>query len=177
MPQSSSSISSSHKWLARALPQGIRARLLMLITLAMLPLLLLQILIFEQRYEARRAEEMQTELEIARGAANSFSAYIRAIDQQNFAVGAAILGERPLETGEATRLLSRAADYFPLIRNLSWTNPQGLTLASSLPDLVGRDLSTRSYFPAILAGDSISVGVLTQTGVAETIVRRHRGSH
>jgi PAS domain S-box-containing protein len=157
-------LSTIQKWLMHILPGGIRARLYLLIILAVLPLLLLQFWVYEQRYEIQRTNELQTELEVSRGVAASFSAYLQAVFQQDYAIGTAIITEPSFNQNQATYLLTHAASHFPVIRNLSWVNPQGNVLASSQPNLVDVNLSQRSYFPPILAGQSTAIGNLTQTG-------------
>jgi PAS domain S-box-containing protein len=154
------------KWLLRILPGGIRERLFLLIAVAVLPLLILLLWVYEQRYETRRIQEVQTEVEVARGIATSFEAYVQGINQQNYAIGQSIITDRSYNQEDVTLLLTRAGVHFPAIRNLSWVNPGGMVQASSLPDLVGRDLSVRPYFQQILAGQPWAIGDITQTGAA-----------
>ncbi len=146
------------------LPGGIGARLFLLISLGLLPLLLLFGWSYHKHYEARRAQELQNELEVAQGVATAFDNYVDGLHQTNHAVGQAILAF-PYEKKRITRLLTTAVADYPTIRNLSWANPEGKVLASSMPEIVGRDLSDRPYFQRILAGESLSIGDLTRTGI------------
>jgi PAS domain S-box-containing protein len=152
------------KWLARLLPGGIRERLFLLIAVAVLPLLILLLWVYEQRYESRRTQEVQTEVEVARGVAASFAAYVQGINQQNYAIGESILTDRSYNPEDVTLLLTRTAAHFPALRNMNWVRPGGIVQASSLPDLVGRDLSVRPYFQQVLSGQPWAIGDITQTG-------------
>jgi signal transduction histidine kinase len=173
----------SQRVLQRALPTGIQQRLYLLIGLALLPVLLLIGWIYYQRYDTRRAYELQTQVEVAQGVATTFTAYLEGVRQQNHAVGQSILALSPYPEEEATRLLTTAAAGYPTIRNLNWVSPDGIVLASSQPSMVGRDLSIRSYFQQILAGRPWAAGDLTITGVATdtptaafaTAIRDHNG--
>lgn len=146
-------------------PGGIQARLIALIVLALLPLLLLLAWIFQQRYEVRRTMALQTELEVARGIAMTFATYTEGLHQQNFSVGEAILASMQDEPQKITHLLHNVVEHSPAIRNLSWAAPDGTVIASSLPELEGRDLSVRSYFKEVLAGKAWSIGDLTNQGI------------
>jgi PAS domain S-box-containing protein len=156
---------SMDRWQLRILPGGIGARLFLLISLGLLPLLLLLGWSYHRRYEARRALALQNELEVALGVATAFDNYIDGVHHTSSAVGQAILAF-PFEKERTTRLLAITVASCPTIRNLSWVNPEGRVLASSMPEIVGRDLSVHPYFQRIMAGESWAVSDLTRTGIA-----------
>ncbi|NMB87588.1 MAG: PAS domain S-box protein, partial [Chloroflexi bacterium] len=147
------------------MPRGIQARLFGLIALSMLPFLVLLGSIYFQRYQNRRDQALQTEVEVARGVATTFAAYVQGVQQQNFAVGQAILADTPFELDEVTHLLDVTAGHVPAVRNMSWLDVQGRVQASSLTDMVGRDLSIRDFVQAVLAGKPWAVGDLIDRGV------------
>lgn len=147
-------------------PGGIQTRLIALIVLSLLPLLLLLAWIFQQRYEVRRTMALQTELEVARGIAMTFATYAEGLHQQNYSVGQAILTFMQDEPERITLLLNSVVENSPAVRNLSWAAPDGTVIASSLPDLVGRDFSVRPYFQEVLAGKAWAIGNLTNQGIA-----------
>ena len=154
------------KWFLRGLPQGIRARLYLLIALALLPLLILLGWIDYDHYETLRSQAIQTQVEVERGIATSFAAYVQGINQQNYAIGQAILADRDSGDLDVTHLLTVTSDQSPSVRNLSLVNPAGKVLISSMTDLVGRDLSSRLYFQQIISGQDWAIGDLTSTGAA-----------
>jgi len=155
-----------HGWLTRLLPGGIQARLYLLIALALLPLLILLGWITYQRYETRRDQALQTELEVARGLATTLAAYVEGVQQHNYGIGQAIITDTSYSAEDTTHLLAAAAAHYPAVRNLSWVSPEGIVLVSSLADLEGRDLSFRAYFQKILSGQDWAIGDLSLSGVA-----------
>lgn len=156
----------SRQWAAHLLPAGIRQRLFLLISLALFPMLLLLWWGYLERYDTRRAEALQTELEVAKGIANTFAAYVGNIQSQNYAVGEAILTFSPYTRSKAEHLLTFYVNRSPSVRNLSWVSPQGIVLASSEGGLVGQDWSGHSYFEKIKAGWAWTIGDLTRVGRA-----------
>ncbi len=154
------------RWLPRSQSRGIQARLIALIVLTLLPLLLLLAWIFYQRYEVRRTMALQTELEVARGIAATFSTYVEGVHEQNFGIGHAILSTMSGDREKVNRLLTSVANQSPTIRNLSWAHPDGTVIASSMPEMVGRDLSVRPYFKDVVGGKTWAIGDLTSQGIA-----------
>ncbi|MEN6338247.1 MAG: PAS domain S-box protein [Phycisphaerales bacterium] len=148
----------------RLLPDGIRERLFLLIAMALMPLLLLQGWVYYQRFAMRRSEAMETELEVARGVATAFTNYLNDIRRQLGTVGQAIATLTPYTDARAEELLGIVAEQYSTIRGMSWADPKGLVLTSSLPDLIGRDLSGRAYVQKVLAGQSWALGDLMPTG-------------
>jgi signal transduction histidine kinase/ActR/RegA family two-component response regulator len=151
-------------WMARLLPGGIRERLFLLIALALIPAIALQGWIYYQHYTTRRSQALQMELEVAQGVAATFTSYLNDVRQQLNTTGQAILAFTPYSEAKAEYLLGIVARQYPTIRNLSWVSPQGGVLASSLPALVGSDLSGRMYFQRILAGQAWALGDLMPMG-------------
>jgi len=151
-------------WLARLLPGGIRERLFLLIVLALLPALILQAWIYYRHYTTRRSEALQTELEVAQGVATTFVSYLNDVHRQLNTAGQAIITFASYTDAKAERLFEAIGQQYPSIRNVSWVDPKGFVVASSLPALIGSDLSDRDYFQLILAGQSWALGDLMPTG-------------
>lgn len=155
-------------WLTRILPAGIQQRLFLLIILVLLPQGLFLAWIYNERYQARSSQAMKTELEVAHGVAMAFSGYVDNIWRLNHALGEAIQMFSPPVLPKAAALLNTTATQYASIRNLSWVSPEGIILASSQPDLVGLDISQRSYFKKIAAGAHWSINDLTSHGIKAT---------
>lgn len=151
-------------WVARILPRQIKARLFLLVALMLLPLLLLMGWSYHQRYETRRLFSLQTELEVAQGIATTFAAFVDGIQQKNLAIGHSIIALAHNNKLQITELLQNAVGNFPTIRNLSWVSPEGVVLASSMPEAVGKSLLARPYFQQLRAGAKWSIGNLSLTG-------------
>ncbi|MBE0597707.1 MAG: PAS domain S-box protein [Desulfuromonadales bacterium] len=157
------------RWFLRMLPDGIRARLYLLIALVLLPLLLLLAWSYKERYENRRIQALQTELEVAQGVMTTFEAYVNDIRRENFAIGQGILisGYRQ---SNASRLLTVTAAQNPTLHHLNWVNPQGTVIASSLPAALGQDLGGYAYIGEVVAGSPWAIGDLTSDALTAQAV-------
>ncbi len=149
-------------WGSRWLPGGIRRRLYLLIALAMVPALVLLGWVYYQRYRGRRAEALQTELEVARGVATTLTTYMDGLQCHLETVGTAIILLSPYQDGKAEFLFTAVLERYPAIRSMNWVSPDGTVLASSLPDNVGRDVSGLPHFRKILANQPWAMGDLTE---------------
>ncbi len=131
---------------------GIQARLFLLIGLVLLPMTLLLGWSSYQRYQALRRTELLTEMEVAQGVATTFATYVNGVREHLHVTGQALLTFSPYTDAKATRILTEGTKHFTAIRNLNWVGLDGSILASSVPRLVGRNISARPYFQEILAG-------------------------
>jgi PAS domain S-box-containing protein len=151
--------------LAGFLPTGIRARLFLLIALVLLPLSLIMGWIYYERFEVRRSQALQTELEVAQGLAASFTAFVVATHRLSQSLGQTILIVPASEAGIATDILTSTAAQYPAIRNITWTSPEGVAEVSSNPQNVGLDLSSRPYVQQILSGRPWVIADLAPQGI------------
>ena len=149
------------RWRVPFLPDGIRERLFLLITVVLLPSLLMLGWIYYQRYETRRDEALQTEFEVAQGVAATFAAQIDDVRRMNNTVGQALITFAPLRPEKATRLLTQASAEYKTVHTLNWASPEGVILASSEPRLLGKNIAGQRYFRNILAGRDWVLGNLT----------------
>ena len=136
----------------RLLPRGIRARLFLLISLALLPMLLLLGWTYRGHDENRREQALQTELEVARGIAANFSSFIQSILRLEYSIGHALLALSPFTGEQAHRLLAFTTNQYPAVRHLSWVGPDGRVVASSDPANEGIDLAHAPYVIRIMGG-------------------------
>ncbi|OGT96868.1 MAG: hypothetical protein A2X80_10735 [Geobacteraceae bacterium GWB2_52_12] len=157
-------LAKSTYWMARLLPRGIRARLFLLVSLLLLPLLLLLAWIYYQNYETQRSYTQQTELEIAQGVGTTFGAFVDGIHREELALGEAIVAFCKGDVYKITSLLQKAALNYPSVRNLSWASPDGTVLASSMPEAVGLSFWDRPYFQHIVSGATWAIGDLSSSG-------------
>ncbi|MHB0937757.1 MAG: sensor histidine kinase [Armatimonadota bacterium] len=151
------------RWLARLLPAGIGARLVLLTTLTLLPLLLLLGWVYYQRYETRRAQAQQTELEVAQGVAVLFDAFVTDVRREELVVGQAILTFAP-DSARAGQLLSVTEAQYVAVTNINWVSPEGRILASSDPGGIGAEIGDRPYFRAIREGEAWAISELLPVG-------------
>ncbi|MCE5185683.1 MAG: hypothetical protein LLF76_06110 [Planctomycetaceae bacterium] len=149
--------------LAGLMPEGIRQRLFLLITLVLVPLVLLLAWIYYQSFYVRRDTEFRTQLENAEFVAANLKTYVESIHKQSFITGQAIINMDVYTREKAENLLVKATDQYEGIRNMSWVSVDGTVLASSV-GLAGESLSYRSYFQKAIKSRNWAVGDLTQTG-------------
>lgn len=146
------------------MPGGIRARLFLLVSLLLLPLVLLLGWVYYQDYETRRSYTQQTELEIAQGIGTTFAAFVDGIRYEELAVGEAIVTFCTGDVIKTTELLRKVAKNYPSVRTLSWVAPDGIVLASNIPEAVGLSFRSRPYFQEIVDGEAWAIGDLSPRG-------------
>lgn len=123
-----------------------RATLVQLVLVVLLPLLLVQGGIYAAWYYTRWSEQGVATLHTAHEAATTFEAYIRDVRRQELAIGAALTGPHPYTPEQASQFLTAAGHNYHFISSWSWTNPAGKIIASSRSKAVGLDLGDRTYF-------------------------------
>jgi PAS domain S-box-containing protein len=138
--------------LPSGLPRSIRGLLLLLLALVLVPVLLVQTGIYYTRFEERRAQEYQANLELARSVAATFNAYLADVFRTQIALGAALSMQPTPSVEEANRLLTVSLGAYPSMRYFSWLDAEGRVIASSEPMAIGQSGAGSSYVQEILAG-------------------------
>jgi len=139
--------------------ESIQSRLILLLLFILIPVLAIQAYIYYDSYQARRASELQANLEIARAVAKTFESFVQDVLHQELAIGLAITSAHPMTSGDVSRLLLTSRDYHA-IRDFTWMNPEGVAVYSSNPDMVGRNYGDRPYFLDVANGREWTVGEL-----------------
>ncbi|MDD3926684.1 MAG: sensor histidine kinase [bacterium] len=132
---------------------------LFLITI-LVPVIILQAVIYYNRFDARRADELQSNLELARAISAAFSAYVNDILRQEKALSVMFASPVPLPESYIRRVMAGSAGEYPGLRDFAWINTKGIITVSSRPGVAGLDISDRSYFQNILKGKSYVVSDL-----------------
>jgi PAS domain S-box-containing protein len=140
--------------------KGIRGKLLLLLLIVLLPALLIEAFVFYRWFEARKSEELQANLEVARAAARSFDAFLQGLIDNELTVGLALTSSQPMLDQDRDRMLDTFKANNPVVRSIFWMNPEGTVLASSLRSYIGLRLSDRSYFQEIEKGQDWAVSEL-----------------
>ncbi|MBP7529502.1 MAG: response regulator [Syntrophorhabdaceae bacterium] len=146
---------------------GIRKRLFLLLVVVFVSVLLLETFIFYNWYRDRKEAEMQANLELARATGKNFETFLQGLVHTELVAGQAIASSRPITDRDRDRLLDTFKARNPAVRSVSWMDPAGLVIASSLRSLVGIDLSDRSFYRQIKEG--------RDWAVSEVIVGRVTG--
>ncbi len=123
----------------------------MLLLLILIPVLAIQAYIYYDSYQAQRASEFRSNLEISRAVAKSFESFVQDVLHQELAIGLAITSSQPMTPRDITRVLKTSRDY-QAVRDFTWLNPKGVAIYSSNPDMIGVDYSDRSYFRDVANG-------------------------
>ncbi len=142
-------------------PRRIQGQLILIILIMVIPTFLVQIYIYRERFEARRTEEFQANLEIARAFAKAFDAFVLDILHNEAAIGVALTTSNSLSVEENNRILARNILEDTAVTAFSLIDPKGVIIASSIPLAIGRDISDREHFKAIAAGRNWSISELT----------------
>ena len=87
----------------------------MLLLFILIPVLAIQAYIYYDSYQARRAAELQANLEIARAVANTFSSFVEDVIHNELVIGLAITSSQPMASKDITRLLT----HLPGLRRCS----------------------------------------------------------
>ncbi len=134
-----------------SLVQGIQGRLVLLILTLLVPMLIVQVWVLNDRFENYRSQEYQANLEIARSVAKTFEAFVMDVVHSELMAGQALVVHSATDQ-ERTRVLDEFRADNPSVRYAYWINPHGLVVASSPHNMVGIDETDRSYYQDIVSG-------------------------
>jgi signal transduction histidine kinase/flagellar biogenesis protein FliO len=145
---------------------SMQGRLIALILLVLVPILLIQAYFFYSRYQYRRGVELQSNLEIARAVGKTFSIFVRDVLSQELSIGITFTVHDDLTIEQMNEILKKNKAAYPVLRNFAWISPQGRIIASTLPDVIGLDVSERPYFKEIDAGKDWALSDLYPSAVS-----------
>lgn len=136
-----------------------QSRLILLLLFILIPVLAIQAYMYYDSYQAKRAEALQSNLELARGLAKAFESFVQDVIHQELAIGLAMTSSPPMTSKDITRLLETNLD-FDAVGGFIWMNPEGDAIYSSDPAIVGRNYRDRSYIREIVNGREWAVSEL-----------------
>ncbi|MGA7877618.1 MAG: cache domain-containing protein, partial [Desulfoferrobacter sp.] len=139
---------------------SIQSRLILLLLCILLPILVIQGFLHHQMFQHRRAQELETNMEVARAVGRAFVAFVKDVLHTELAIGIAATSYPSLFSNSLQRLLEASAKSNPSVRNFNWLSLDGRVLASSNPNVVGVDVSDRPYIVKIASGAEWVVGDL-----------------
>jgi hypothetical protein len=140
--------------------KSIQGKLIMLLIILAIPNISIQAYFQYGRIQARRAEELQANLELARAVTKNFESFLKDILSDELLIGTALTSSPPLSNRDRDRMLANARTVHSEIWHLFWVNPAGRILASTDLESIGIDLTEQSYLREILAGRDIVVNDL-----------------
>jgi PAS domain S-box-containing protein len=134
-----------------------RGRLFLLLIIVLVPVLLVEAVIYYQRFETRKTEELQENLELARSVSLIFEAFLADIFHTQLAIGLAATASPPLSNDSLLRMLKSAEGANPALRSYSWMTPDGVNIVTTNPKIAGRKSTQPEQFSRIQAGEECAV--------------------
>jgi len=132
--------------------KSIQGKLILLLITLVIPNVSLQAYFHYDRFQTRRAEELQANLELARAVSKNFETFLHDILVDELLIGTALTSSQPPSDLDQDRILAKARTARSTIGHLFWVNPAGRILAGTESGSIGVDLTDRPYFREILAG-------------------------
>jgi PAS domain S-box-containing protein len=132
--------------------QTVQGKLLLLLCTLLIPTLLIQAYIYHDRFQTRRVEELQANLEIARAVAKAFDSFVQDVLHQELSIGLAFTSSQPLSDEDKNGTLFRNQAGNPAIWHFFWDNPAGVVVAATGSQFIGMDISDREFYREIVAG-------------------------
>jgi len=123
--------------------------------------------IYYDLFRTRRASELQANLELARAVGVAFNSFVQDVLHQQISIALTATASPPLSSQDLTKVLSRSEGYYACVSSFSWVDPNGRVVASSNPELIGRVLSKKEYFPEIASGREWALSNLFVSEVTE----------
>jgi PAS domain S-box-containing protein len=140
--------------------QRIQGKLILLLLILFLPFLLIQAYAFHERFETRRTEELQSNLELARAAGQAFEAFVKDIIHQELSIGLALTSSQSLTEEDQNRILIGSKRGNSAIWEIFWSRPDGIVIAATGPQFIGISFADRDYFREIVSGREWTVSDL-----------------
>ncbi|MGD0237820.1 MAG: ATP-binding protein [Syntrophorhabdales bacterium] len=150
----------SKPFLERTLPRSIKGRIILVLLVVLIPIFVIQGYMYYDVFRDRREEELADNLEMGRAIGRAFDGFIHSVLRQELSIGLAATASPPLSAQALTRLLEKSAKELVAVRRLSWVDPNGHALASSLPIDSGLSIGPHEYFQEIVSGREWVVGDL-----------------
>ncbi len=85
--------------------KGIRGRLLLLFLIVLVSVLLVEAFIYYRRFETRKSEELQSNLEVARAVAKNFDTFVQDIVHSKLVIGLALTAFQPMTDRDRNHIL------------------------------------------------------------------------
>lgn len=140
------------------------------VLVAVVPLLIAQLIIYAAWFQARRAAELDVNLQIARGVATAFHAFLRDIHREELILGLAMEAREGAFLNESSRFLKEGTREYPKEQSWAWASADGTIVASTTPSSIGQNVRERDYFQELLAGKKwIVSNLLVGKGMDEQI--------
>ena len=153
----------------------------MLIFSVLIPVLIIQTIIYVDRFETRRSDEEQANLQVARGVAETFDQFVQNILDQELSIGLMLASMDNPSPEMLQSVFKKITRENAIIRNIGWTDLNGKILYFSDTPILKMDISNSAPFQKIIHGGEWSVSELFISPVSSlpifTINRAIRNGH
>jgi len=137
----------------RVFPGTLRQALLLRLLVSIGPLVLVQIGIYVAWYRAEYANELNSNLELARVVSTAFDNYLHDLLRQEEALGTALTELPAADTRQANDYLRHVGREYQAARAWHWVDLKGRIVASSDAADVGDSIQNQEYFQKVLSGE------------------------
>ena len=138
----------------------IRNIFILLLLIALIPVVLIQAVIYYGLYRARLANEALSEIDAARAVSLAFNGYIRDVLRDEQAIGLTVTSSLQSQPGKIEQYLIANAAEYPAIDAFFWVDEHGTVLATGEKSFVGESLADREFFQQITSGKPWAVSDL-----------------
>jgi signal transduction histidine kinase len=150
-------------------PRTIHQYLLALIFVVAVPLTVLSLVLGDIWFNRAIDREARSNLDFAKAVALTFNGYIHDILRSEAVLSAALFSGK-YSKPEMNELLAHADDRYIAIVYINLVDPNGNTIASSIPSALGINISDRPYFKKILAGQDQIVSDLVISYISRSAI-------
>ncbi len=136
---------------------SLRLRITILIVSILLPVIALHAYLSYQSFRIRYNQAVLNTNEVANLAGKLFEEFVAGVFRHEAVMGNMLAIPSSLDAEEINRWFANNMPALIGIRTFAWADPAGIVRASDMPGLIGRDISSRSYYREIRDGETWSV--------------------
>lgn len=139
---------------------SIKSRLFLLLAAVLVPVLLVQAVIYQERFETRLSEAQLANMELARAIGKAFEQFVEDVFHQELVIGLALSASRRPSQEDVNTILERSALEHEGVLTFAWIDSTGRMIHSSRPGDRGLDVGDRQFFLEMRAGGEFHVSDL-----------------
>jgi signal transduction histidine kinase/ActR/RegA family two-component response regulator len=138
----------------------------LLLAIVLVPVLLVQAVIYQDRFETRLNEEKMANMELSRAVGKAFEQFVEDVFHQQLVIGLALTASPRLSQKDVNTILERSALEHESVMSFAWVDTQGRMIHSSREGDRGIDVGDRSFFLEMRAGGEFHVSDLFPSDAA-----------
>lgn len=136
---------------------GIKGKLYLMILIILIPMVIVQACSIYIQYNNAIQTELEANYDFTHAQGLIIGNYINSIECKLYTIGTTIVGSPQMTTEEINSYLDRESTLKQYIINIIFVRPDGIVLADSLKESVGKSTVGRDYHNRILAGEDLAV--------------------